>query len=48
MSVTGTGGSPFFVGEYLRGIQGMPLRPDHLAFRPGVTMLRHFEEVFEG
>lgn len=36
------------VGEYLRGIVGLPLRPDHLAFRPGVTMLRHFSEVFEG
>lgn len=36
------------VGEYLRGVMGEPLRPDRLTFRPGVTMLRYFEEVFEG
>jgi carbamoyl-phosphate synthase large subunit len=36
------------VGEYLRGVLGEPLRPDRLTFRPGVTMLRYFEEVFEG
>src|SRR5206468_3351565 len=35
------------VGEYLRGILGQPVRRERLAFRPGVTMLRHFEEVFE-
>jgi carbamoyl-phosphate synthase large subunit len=36
------------VGEYLRGIFGLALRRDRLSFRPGVTMLRHFEEIFEG
>jgi carbamoyl-phosphate synthase large subunit len=35
------------VGEYVRAILGQPVRPDRLDFRPGVTMLRHFEEVFE-
>jgi len=35
------------VGEYVRGILGQPVRRERLAFRPGVTMLRHFEEVFE-
>ena len=35
------------VGEYLRGVMGLPLRPERLAFRSGVTMIRHFEEVFE-
>jgi carbamoyl-phosphate synthase large subunit len=35
------------VGEYLRGVVGLPVRPSHLSFRPGVTMLRHLEEVFE-
>ncbi len=36
------------VGEYLRGIDGLPLRPDRLRARTGVTMLRHFEEVYVG
>lgn len=36
------------VGEYVRGVMGDTVRPDHLTFRPGVTMLRHFAEVFEG
>ena len=36
------------VGEYVRGILGLPVRRERLGFRPGVTMLRHFEEVFEG
>jgi carbamoyl-phosphate synthase large subunit len=35
------------VGEYVRGILGHSIRPERLAFKPGVTMLRHFEEVFE-
>jgi carbamoyl-phosphate synthase large subunit len=35
------------VGEYVRAILGEPVRRERLAFRPGVTMLRHFEEVFE-
>lgn len=37
-----------FVGEYLRGVEGLPLRPDRLVARAGVTMLRHFEEVYLG
>jgi carbamoyl-phosphate synthase large subunit len=36
------------VGEYLRGVLGEPIRPDRLGFRPGVVMIRYFEEVFEG
>ncbi|MBV8980080.1 MAG: ATP-grasp domain-containing protein [Acidimicrobiia bacterium] len=36
-----------FVGEYLRGIFGEPLRRERLEYRPGVTMTRHFEELFE-
>jgi carbamoyl-phosphate synthase large subunit len=35
------------VGEYVRGILGQPVRSERLAFKPGVTMLRHFAEVFE-
>ena len=35
------------VGEYLRGVLGEPVRPERLTFRPGVTMIRHFEEIFE-
>lgn len=34
------------VGEYLRGVDGLPLR--RITGRPDVTMLRHFEEVFVG
>lgn len=36
------------VGEYLHGVQGLPLRPGRLTFRPGVRMLRYHQEVFEG
>ena len=36
------------VGEYLRGIDGHPVRPDRLAYREGVAMLRFYEEIFEG
>jgi carbamoyl-phosphate synthase large subunit len=36
------------VGEYLRAVLGEPIRAERLSFRPGVTMLRYFEEVFEG
>jgi carbamoyl-phosphate synthase large subunit len=36
------------VGEYLRGVIGLPVRPERLHYRSGVTMLRHFEEVIEG
>jgi carbamoyl-phosphate synthase large subunit len=35
------------VGEYLRGVLGLPIRPERLVYRPGMTMIRHFEEVFE-
>jgi carbamoyl-phosphate synthase large subunit len=35
------------VGEYLRGVLGQSVRRDRLTFRPGVVMMRHFEEVFE-
>lgn len=35
------------VGEYLRGQAGQRVRPERLQGRPGVTMLRHFVEVFE-
>ena len=35
------------VGEYLRAVEGEPVRPEHLTYRPGVTMIRHFEELFE-
>jgi carbamoyl-phosphate synthase large subunit len=36
------------VGEYLEAILGRPVRPERLAFRPGVKMARFFCEVFEG
>ena len=36
------------VGQYLRGILGQPVQPERLVYRADVTMLRHFEEVFEG
>jgi carbamoyl-phosphate synthase large subunit len=35
------------VGEYLRGVLGLPIRPERLTYRSGMTMIRHFEEVFE-
>lgn len=35
-----------FVGEYLRGLEGLPVRPERLIAQPGVTMLRHLDEVF--
>jgi carbamoyl-phosphate synthase large subunit len=34
------------VGEYLRGVLRMPIRPEHLEFRPDTTMIRHFEEIY--
>jgi carbamoyl-phosphate synthase large subunit len=37
-----------FVGEYLRGLLGLPLRRQRLRARSGVTMTRYFAEVFEG
>jgi carbamoyl-phosphate synthase large subunit len=36
------------VGEYLRGMLGQPVRPDHLRFTDGVTMTRYYEEIFLG
>ena len=36
------------VGQYLNGVLGDPIRPERLTFQPGVTMIRHFEEIFEG
>ena len=36
-----------FVGEYLRVIMGRAPRPERLVARPGVTMLRHFDEIYE-
>jgi carbamoyl-phosphate synthase large subunit len=37
-----------FVGEYVRVIQGLPLRRDRCSFRLGTKMFRYFEDVFEG
>ncbi|HEV7207277.1 MAG TPA: ATP-grasp domain-containing protein [Mycobacteriales bacterium] len=34
------------VEEYLRAVLGLPVRPERLIARPGVTMLRYFREVF--
>jgi carbamoyl-phosphate synthase large subunit len=36
------------VGEYLRGIVGLPVRPERLIPRAGVRMTRYYEEIFEG
>lgn len=36
------------VGQYLRGMRGLPIDESRLAFRPGVRMMRRFTEVFEG
>ena len=36
------------VEEYLRGVMGLPMRPERLVARPGVSMMRYFCEVFEG
>ncbi|ODU05130.1 MAG: hypothetical protein ABS81_08410 [Pseudonocardia sp. SCN 72-86] len=36
------------VGEYVRGVDGLPVRRDRLVHRSGVTMLRHHSEVFTG
>ncbi|MGH9292908.1 MAG: ATP-grasp domain-containing protein [Acidimicrobiales bacterium] len=35
------------VGEYVRGVRGMAMRPERCVYRPGVTMMRYFEDVFE-
>ena len=34
------------VGELVRGSRGEPLQPERLQFQAGVTMSRHFSEVF--
>jgi carbamoyl-phosphate synthase large subunit len=34
------------VGEFVRGTLGLSLRHERLAFRPGVTMVRHDTELF--
>lgn len=36
------------VEEYLRAVMGLPMRPERLEARAGVTMMRHFCEVFQG
>jgi carbamoyl-phosphate synthase large subunit len=36
------------VGEYLRAVVGLPVRPERLRCRPGVRMARYFREVFVG
>ncbi|GEL25621.1 carbamoyl phosphate synthase [Pseudonocardia sulfidoxydans NBRC 16205] len=36
------------VGEYVRGVDGLPVRRERLGHRPGVTMMRHHAEVFTG
>jgi carbamoyl-phosphate synthase large subunit len=35
------------VGEYLRAVLGDAIRPARLRYRPGVTMIRHYDEIFE-
>ncbi|GAY09546.1 ATP-grasp domain-containing protein [Pseudonocardia sp. N23] len=36
------------VGEYVRGVDGLPVRRDRLGHRAGVTMMRHYAEVYTG
>ena len=36
------------VEEYLRAVLGLKMRPERLVARPGVTMMRHYSEVFAG
>lgn len=36
------------LGEYVRGVRRLPVRPERLSYRTGVVMLRYFEEIFEG
>lgn len=36
------------VGEYVNVIQGLDIHPENCSFRPGVVMMRYFEDVFEG
>jgi carbamoyl-phosphate synthase large subunit len=33
------------LGEYLRGVRGKRVRPERLQYRPGVRMVRYFEEL---
>ena len=35
------------VGEYVRAVLGERIRPERLGYRPGLTMIRHFEELYE-
>ena len=35
------------VGEYIRGVAGLPIRRSRLGYRPGTVMTRYYEEVFE-
>lgn len=35
------------VGQYLNRVLGGAVQPERLRFRPGVTMMRYFDEVFE-
>lgn len=34
------------IGEFVRGTLGERIRPERLGFRPGVTMVRHYTELF--
>jgi carbamoyl-phosphate synthase large subunit len=34
------------VGEYLRGVLGLSIRCERLAYREGTTMTRYFEEIY--
>ena len=34
------------IGEFVRGTLGLSVRPEHLQFAPGVTMVRHYTELF--
>ncbi len=36
------------VGQYVNGLFGLAIEPARLRYRPGVRMLRYFDEVFEG
>ena len=36
------------VGQYVNGLFGQAIDPARLRYRPGVRMLRYFDEVFEG
>ena len=36
------------VGEYVKAVRGIAIRSENCSFRPGVVMMRYFEDVFEG